>query len=197
MPVPIFGITNKKEYNMRKLVLFILLLFSCHSFAAEQQDSVAKSRHRVTLYGDSEESVSPRQHGLMPCMSFTTIGIEPVRRLTIGVSYIGYLGLYKDSERKTYYQTQGIGGECGWQLFKAKKDGTFWDKGDEIDLRARYGHSIGGGDLKFDLYDAAIIYRYMRSIIDLSFGVGYRFINSHSSEVRNHSNVYLGIGIGI
>lgn len=197
MPVPIFGITNKKEYNMRKLVLFILLLFSCHSFAAEQQDSVAKSRHRVTLYGDSEESVSPRQHGLMPCMSFTTIGIEPVRRLTIGVSYIGYLGLYKDSERKTYYQTQGIGGECDWQLFKAKKDGTFWDKGDEIDLRARYGHSIGGGDLKFDLYDAAIIYRYMRSIIDLSFGVGYRFINSHSSEVRNHSNVYLGIGIGI
>lgn len=195
--MPIFGITNKKEYNMRKLVLFILLLFSCHSFAAEQQDSVAKSRHRVTLYGDSEESVSPRQHGLMPCMSFTTIGIEPVRRLTIGVSYIGYLGLYKDSERKTYYQTQGIGGECGWQLFKAKKDGTFWDKGDEIDLRARYGHSIGGGDLKFDLYDAAIIYRYMRSIIDLSFGVGYRFINSHSSEVRNHSNVYLGIGIGI
>lgn len=195
--MPIFGITNKKEYNMRKLVLFILLLFSCHSFAAEQQDSVAKSRHRVTLYGDSEESVSPRQHGLMPCMSFTTIGIEPVRRLTIGVSYIGYLGLYKDSERKTYYQTQGIGGECGWQLFKAKKDGTFWDKGDEIDLRARYGHSIGGGDLKFDLYDAAIIYRYMRSVIDLSFGVGYRFINSHSSEVRNHSNVYLGIGIGI
>lgn len=195
--MPIFGITNKKEYNMRKLVLFILLLFSCHSFAAEQQDSVAKSRHRVTLYGDSEESVSPRQHGLIPCMSFTTIGIEPVRRLTIGVSYIGYLGLYKDSERKTYYQTQGIGGECGWQLFKAKKDGTFWDKGDEIDLRARYGHSIGGGDLKFDLYDAAIIYRYMRSVIDLSFGVGYRFINSHSSEVRNHSNVYLGIGIGI
>lgn len=195
--MPIFGITNKKEYNMRKLVLFILLLFSCHSFAAEQQDSVAKSRHRVTLYGDSEESVSPRQHGLMPCMSFTTIGIEPVRRLTIGVSYIGYLGLYKDSERKTYYQTQGIGGECGWQLFKAKKDGTFWDKGDEIDLRARYGHSIGGGDLKFDLYDAAIIYRYMRSVIDLSFDVGYRFINSHSSEVRNHSNVYLGVGIGI
>lgn len=182
---------------MRKLVLFILLLFSCHSFAAEQQDSVAKSRHRVTLYGDMEKSVSPRQHGLIPCMSFTTIGIEPVRRLTIGVSYIGYLGLYKDSERKTYYQTQGIGGECGWQLFKAKKDGTFWDKGDEIDLRARYGHSIGGGDLKFDLYDAAIIYRYMRSVIDLSFGVGYRFINSHSSEVRNHSNVYLGIGIGI
>lgn len=182
---------------MRKLVLFILLLFSCHSFAAEQQDSVAKSRHRVTLYGDMEKSVSPRQHGLIPCMSFTTIGIEPVRRLTIGVSYIGYLGLYKDSERKTYYQTQGIGGECGWQLFKAKKDGTFWDKGDEIDLRARYGHSIGGGDLKFDLYDAAIIYRYMRSIIDLSFGVGYRFINSQSSEVRNHSNVYLGIGIGI
>ena len=35
---------------MRKLVLFILLLFSCHSFAAEQQDSVAKSRHRVTLW---------------------------------------------------------------------------------------------------------------------------------------------------
>lgn len=182
---------------MRKLVLFILLLFSCHSFAAEQQDSVAKSRHRVTLYGDTEKSVSPRQHGLIPIMSFTTIGIEPVRRLTIGVSYIGYLGLYKDSERKTYYQTQGIGGECGWQLFKAKKDGTFWDKGDEIDLRARYGHSIGGGDLKYDLYDAAIIYRYMRSVIDLSLAVGYRFINSHSSEVRNHSNVYLGIGIGI
>lgn len=82
---------------MRKLVLFILLLFSCHSFAAEQQDSVAKSRHRVTLYGDTEESVSPRQHGLIPIMSFTAIGIEPVRRLTIGVSYIGYLGLYKDS----------------------------------------------------------------------------------------------------
>lgn len=199
LPVPIFGIKNKirNKYDMRKLVLFILLLFSCHSFAAEQQDSVAKSRHRVTLYGDMEKSVSPRQHGLIPIMSFTTIGIEPVRRLTIGVSYIGYLGLYKDSERKTYYQTQGIGGECGWQLFKAKKDGTFWDKGDEIDIRARYGHSIGGGDLKYDLYDAAIIYRYMRSVIDLSLAVGYRFINSHSSEVRNHSNVYLGIGIGI
>ena len=40
---------------MRKLVLFILLLFSFYSFAAEQQDSVAKSRHRVTLYGDMEK----------------------------------------------------------------------------------------------------------------------------------------------
>ncbi len=59
---------------MRKLVLFILLLFSCHSFAAEQQDSVAKSRHRVTLYGDTEESVSPRQHGLIPGQRIFPVG---------------------------------------------------------------------------------------------------------------------------
>lgn len=183
---------------MKKLILFILLAVSCHCIAAEQQDSVSASSHRVRFYGDIETSASFKQHGLTPIVSFTTIKIEPVRRLSLGVSYIGLLGLYKDSERKTYYRSHGIGGECSWQLFKAKKDGNFWDKGESLDLRARYGHSIGGSDLKYDLYDAGIVYRNSStSVIRISVAAGYRFINSHTTEVRNHSNVYLGIGIGI
>ncbi len=183
----------------RFLALFSFLCMFCCCFSTEVNDSTkVEEKHRFNTYVYIESSVSPRQNGLIPSFYFTTIEVEPIKKLTVGFSYSGFLGLYKDKTTKTYMTAQGLAGCVGWQIFESKKKTSFWDKGESINARFRYGHNIGSGDFKYDLYDIGFVYfAKNRTIVGTSFSAGYRFINSHTTGIRNYSSIYLGIGIGI
>lgn len=195
---------------MKKMILFALFLLStCFSYAGNKElaesEDLAESetgtnvtpKHKVYLSAEEEISASFRQHGMQPNFSFSTLSIEPVDKLTFGVSYIGFLGLYKKADSKTYYTSQGLGCCVEYTFFKAKQGNTFWNKGESVGIRARYGHSIGGCDMKFNMYDIGAVYRNHIGVLRLSLSLGYRFIDSKTAGVCNNNNVYLGFGINI
>lgn len=132
---------------------------------------------------DVELSFSPRQHHITSWFNFFGLKVEPVKRFRVGVSYINYLGLCKQDGVKSYLTSHGIGGSLSYRLYQpdAKRN-----RG--IEAMVRYGHSLGNGDLKYNLYDVGIKF-YDK------LGVGFRCVDSRTEGLRNTNCVYFSWSI--
>ena len=136
-----------------------------------------------------------RQHNVVPSFDFVTIRVEPVKRLNFGVSYVAYLGLHKEGGEQNYLVSQGIGGSVGYRLFRADREYDMCDKDFSVELRGRYAHSLGNGDLKFNLFDIGFsFYNAARRHVPYC-SIGYRFVDSRTPGIRNVSSVYFAMTI--
>lgn len=129
----------------------------------------------------AEVTCSPRQHDVVPLFSFVNLNLKVVEKLRFSVAYIAYLGLQNADNKQNYLWSNGLGGAVSYRLYQTN---CRRDKG--LDARFRYGHSVGNGDLKYDLYDVGFYW------LD-KIGLGYRFVNSHTTGVRNVSSVYFSL----
>lgn len=182
---------------MKKLMMLLLsLMFWTNAFSEDSISVNIKEKHKFAVYGCIEGTASLRQHGLAPNFMFATLEFEPLNKFSFALSYVGFLGLYKEKETKTYYTSQGLAGSLALQIYKAKTDTFCFSKGGSINAQIRYGHNVGGGDFKFDLYDVGFVsFGKERKMFGNSFSLGYRYIKSHTAGIRNYNGVYLGIGI--
>ena len=190
---------------MKRLLLMMLLGVTFLQLSAQElsdttQIKMKQQTKSAFVFGRAETSVSFKQHEMTPVVSFVTLGIEPVKRLNVGVSYINFLGLGSKNQdgSRLYLKSHGLGGSISWQLLEATgKDGCS-ETAAGYCIQARYGHSIGNGDLKYNLYDIGLVcYLRVGKFSPSSLTVGYRFIDSRTEGIRNHNGVYLSLGIGL
>lgn len=130
---------------------------------------------------NAEVSLSYRQHNVTPIFSYLTFSYEPVNRLKFGVSYINFLGLRNLDGERDYLTSHGIGGSVSYRLNKPKNKDNHG-----FEVRARYGHSLGNADMKYSLYDIALT-------CNNDYGIGYRYVDSQTTGIRNSSQVYLSL----
>jgi len=149
--------------------------------AVEANERIEKFCATVTT--DIELSVSPRQHNTVSWFNFVSLIVEPVKRLKIGISYINYLGLRKQDGVKDYLTSDGMGGSVSYRLYQPDPKRM---RG--IEAKLRYGHSIGNGDLKYNLYDIGVQF-YEK------LGMGFRCVDSHTDGIRNAYGVYFSWSI--
>jgi len=138
---------------------------------------------RPVVEPNFEISVSPRQHHIVSWFNFVSIDITPVKKLKIGVSYINFLGLRNQDGAKSYLTSNGIGGSVSYKVYQPAQQPH---RG--IDVTLRYGHSIGNGDLKYGLYDFGVV-------VFEKLGVGFRFVDSRTSGIRNTNSIYFSWSI--
>lgn len=114
---------------MKKLIMLLLsLMFWTNAFSEDSISVSTNEEHKFAVYGYIEGTASLRQHGFAPNFMFATLEFEPLNKFSFGISYVGFLGLYKDEESKTYYTSQGLAGSLALQIFKSKKDTFFFPR---------------------------------------------------------------------
>lgn len=93
-------------------------------------DKLTKWYYRVYDRWESEveASFTYPQHNLTPWFFFSGITVNPVGRLTVGASYVFFLGLYHPEGEKRYLTSHGIGGSLGYRLFQANHDRYLFKK---------------------------------------------------------------------
>ena len=113
---------------MKKLffILFSLLLVcqarsegvAGHTQAADRDSLTAYYEHKYSwlskFRAEVEASFTYPQHDVMPWFFFVGGFFDPVERLTMGVSYVQFLGLCHPGDEKYYATSNGIAGSLGY-----------------------------------------------------------------------------------
>ena len=184
MPVFVFGEGLEPDSSM------------VDSTGTVHYDKLTKWYNRVYDRWESgnEVSFTYPQHNLTPWFFFSGITVNPVGRLTVGASYVFFLGLYHPEGEKRYLTSHGIGGSLGYRLFQANHDRYLFKKDFVVELRVRYAHSLGGRcDLEYNLYDAGLLFYNKRHKRIPYFTIGYRNVDSRTDGIRNMNALYLSI----
>ena len=118
---------------MKQIFLFLMLCMPVFVFGEglAPDSSMVDSTGTVQYdrwESEAEASFTYPQHNLTPWFFFSGITVNPVGRLTVGASYVFFLGLYHPEGEKRYLTSHGIGGSLGYRLFQANHDRYLFKK---------------------------------------------------------------------
>lgn len=134
------------------------------------------------------------QHDVTPFFYGVNAGYEFVPRLYVLGRLEVVTGLYEKDGERTWSQAGNLGAGLGYRLLGAKpsKRGV----ADCLDLRVLAGASVGHATWKQTFYDAGLEWycRGRRFSVTPTIGLGYRYVDSRTTGVRNYGSAYLSIG---
>ena len=192
---------------MRKLFFILFSLLSvCHARSEGLADPTPVAdrdslmAHYEQKYGwlgkfraEAEASFTYPQHDVTPWFFFAGGFFDPVERLTMGVSYVQFLGLCHPGDEKFYATSNGLAGSLGYRLWQNKGGSTMWAKDFSVELRLRYAHSLGHPDMEYNLYDVGFMFYNARHRRVPCFQLGYRTVDARTPGFANMHAVYLSL----
>lgn len=137
-------------------------------------------------------STTFRQHDATNFVSFIGSTAEVTHRFLVNISYMNALRLYRQEGNKSYAIGHGISGALGYRILgQSGKDSH------ALDLRARYGHTIGNCSQQFALYDIGLKTYSLQGNANFTYGIGYRYMDYKTTGFKNVSMVYISMGINL
>lgn len=187
-----------RNLQMNKKVLLALpLLFAAGLACGQSHDSGSRFiRDRIVI--ETALGMTPRQDGVTSFMPSLKVGCEAVRRLTVYYVLDGTLSLSKHDGHR-YGWSNSMGGGLGCRMFNlGGRDAATGAESDAVDLRGFITSTYGKASLKHTSYTlmlAEYYYRGRSNVGDgLCFGLGYRYVDSHTLGVKNTHNLYVSVG---
>lgn len=171
--------------------MLIGLTFIFPTNAQEQSSSVQVKDFLDRCFLDVNVETGMKQHNIDPLFLNFSIGYNFTPRLYSSVKLENQLGLYKEDETKTYRNGMSLGVSVGYQLDKPAAHGVAYD------LQASFLNSVGHGNWKNTTYDIGITMHgnTTKKKVLPYIGVGFKYINSHTHEIRNYYGLYASIGM--
>lgn len=175
----------------RLSLLLIGLTLIPSANAQEQSTSVQDKSFLDRCFFDANVETGMKQHGIDPLFLNFSLGYNFTPQLYGFVKSEYQLGLQKEDGVKTYRDGNGLGIGIGYQLDKTAAHGVTYD------LKASFLNSIGHTDWKNTTYDIGITMHgnTIKKKVLPYIGVGFKYVNSHTHEVRNYCGLYASIGI--
>ena len=174
---------------LKNLILSILCLFPFQTFGSE---GTAFDKWCKAHYCNAEAVISTtfRQNAATNYVTFIGSTVEPVKRLILNVSYMNALRLYREDGERSYAIGHGMSGSVGYRLFGQTGKDSYG-----LDIRCRYGHTIGNCSQQFALYDIGLETCPLNKKSCMMYGIGYRHVDYKTPGFKNISMLYLSIGI--
>lgn len=180
-----------------KKILFAIAFFVCGITTMNAQDSNASSKPAENyfmnhLFVEMYAGTGAKSNGMQPMSFGVNIGYELTKRLYMYGSVGGNISLYEKGDAKTFYRSPFAGGGVGVKLIDTDKI-TDWPA---TDIRLAVTNSIGNADWKHTIYDASVIlYKPKAKGISPTISLGYKYMKSHSTGIKNYGSIYGTIGI--
>lgn len=189
-------LTILKHREMKKLrkVLFVLpvLLFTALTVSAQSTSAADKSSKAFLdrLMLNIEFGAGATNKDATPISVGFQAGYKILPQLSVFASYDGNIRLYDNAGVRRYDKAGVLGGGLEYRF--AKFDNI------SLGIQGKIGTSVGNTTWKQNVYDIKLIMRMntgKRS--NVSFGLGYRHINSQTKGISDFNGLYGTIGIGI
>lgn len=172
---------------MKKAIfLFFIALFACNSIKA-QCDSTQSQTLFLTL--GAENLCSLRNKGLTMHGYDFNMGFK-LNRIELFGTYEAMSHHQRNDSQKLYHNSNSLAVGVGYDLSQSKDHLSF------VPLRIKVGWTVGKPDWKYNFYDISIhrIRGVHSNIPAINLGVGYRYVNSRTRQMTNHSFVYFSFG---
>ncbi len=189
---------------MKRLVMIVCLLTAVWGAVwseagaqctAGKSETCTKPFTRKWYFGANVGAGLP-QHDVTPVFGGVNVGYEFAPRLYAFARAEVNTGLYEKDGERAWNSAGNLGAGLGFRLLGAK--GCCGSRGvkDCLDLRAMAGSSIGHADWKQTFYDAGLEYYFRGREFGCTptIGLGYRYVDSRTTGLRNYSSVYMTIG---
>lgn len=181
---------------MKKGIFFVvLILTSCLNSFAQSSNESDKTYSSIAdrFYVEFEASSAFKQHHVTPLSASINVGINITSRFYGFVRLETPLGLYKKDDNKAYFNSTNLGGGLGYTLFYEHNTKDYIC----LDLRASVTNSIGNVDWKNTTYDIGLYVRTRTRKSDITpyAGIGFRYINSHTNDIRDIYSPYIAVGL--
>ena len=180
-----------KKNLLKIFILPILCFLPFQMFGSEPTVSTAFDKWCKEHYWKTEiiTSTTFRQNSATNFVTFIGSTVELVKRLILNVSYMNALRLYREDGARSYAIGHGMSGSLGYRLLgQTDKDGY------GLDIRCRYGHTIGNCSQQFALYDVGLETCPLNKKSCMMYGIGYRYVDYKTPGFKNISMLYLSIG---
>lgn len=171
--------------------LLIGVTLNLSANAQEQSSAVQAKSFFDRCFFDGNVETGMKQHDINPLFLNFSVGYYFTPQFYGSVKLENQLGLHKEDGTKTYRNGTGLGVGIGYQLDKPSEYGVTYD------LQASFLNSIAHTDWKNTTYDIGITMHgnTVKKKVLPYIGVGFKYINSHTHEVRNYCGVYATIGM--
>lgn len=167
---------------LKKFLFLILMLVSivCKSNAQSFSDR---------LHFEAAAGTGVKMHGITPLDYSFKLNVDVAPRFYVSVVTETEKSLYKDDKIKTYFNGESLGGGMGYNFYDNNNSSHV------LGIRTKIMSSIFKADCKRTTYDVFLSWYTKSGGISPVVELGYRYIKSHSAQLRNYSNVYMTLGV--
>lgn len=136
------------------------------------------------------------QHDVTPVFAGVNLGYEFAPRVYAFARAEMNTGLYEKDGDRTFNSAGNLGAGLGYRLLGGGKCSACRSLKECLDVRVMAGSSIGHADWKQTFYDAGLEYYYRgsRFFCTPTIGLGYRYVDSRTTGLRNYGSAYVSIG---
>jgi len=183
--------------NRFKTLVILFFLPICFAFGQEKEEQPRLMEY--PLFFEYGVGYMPRQNGVTSYTPTIKVGYEVVKRLSAFYVFDGGLALKKHDGHR-YGWSKSMGGGLAYRMFSfGKPDEITKAEGCAFDVRAYVTSAYGNSDQKYTAYNLMLVnYDYrgkgLTMVGDAYFGVGYRYLDSHTRGVKNTHNFCLELG---
>ncbi len=181
--------------KMRRLLVVFTLLTLALSVNAQSEEvtqtvkkPVLNSTFWKNLMGGFEIGTGIPHKGIEPTSYAVYFGYKFIPRTYVFIMDEEQIGLmHKDGDRN-FTKTNNLGGGLGYRFVNSEADGIYWD------IRGSVAAAIGKSEWKQTVYDVKVVFGFIRA--GMTFGLGFRHINSHTAGINCYNSIYATIGFG-
>lgn len=166
--------------------------------ASEQIKEEQRELLNFPMFIEAGIGYMPRQNRVTTYTPTIKVGYEFVRRLSVYYVFDGALALDKRNGRQ-FDWSKSMGGGLAYRMFNlGKRDPITLAENCAFDIRAYVTSTYGNSYPKYTAYNLMLVnygYRgkdWVRGSVYL--GLGYRYIDSHTSGFKNTHNFCLELG---
>lgn len=171
---------------MKKLSLtlgMIILLALCSVSEANAESFMKRVHFEAALGGGT------RNHNLTPLDPSFRVGVDIIPVLYVFATVEDNISLYKDDNIKTYSRGTGLGGGLGVKFLNSVPGPN------ALDLRMKVLGTVGNSSMKRTTYDASLAWYLKSKKFSPLAEIGYRYLDSRTTGIRNSSHLYISIGM--
>lgn len=183
---------------MKKYLITILAVFPLMVFGQINADNVVEKFFETFTFENSL-CLNTKQHDLTPVSVNLSMGVEPIKNVSVAFNWNPTLGLYNpENGNNTYlWSPDVIGGTVGYRLLgkNPEKSGRYKHA---LDIRASVNSTLGKHTMEFTSYEVGLYLYNRKHALSTSTvsGIGIKRINYHTPGLKDSYNIFLTL-IGV
>lgn len=169
---------------MRYLV-YVILFVACVLSPIDIHSQTFQERINFELSG----GVGLKYKGIVPIdFSFKfLVDIVPITYLFVDVEE--NVSLHSENKKNAYTHGQLLGGGIGLRMLNQVRTNH------ALDFRLKALGNIGKSDWKHTVYNASLAWYMKNMTFSPIVELGYRFLDSRVTDIKNYGSMYLSIGL--